>query len=288
MLLHLLDPDLKGVLGENVLETGEYKWHDGMQQGLTEAITAGLTKWVRKRPPFGCKHDDLWRTRKAHGLRWATSTAGLQFAKTVYKKHAEIFEAVTKDQSRSTFGKCLEKFYFLWRKQEEGDLRLLLQAVLTPLCNECDCTADDVVDCFSFVTRELYTVVFDFFTTKVRKNPDTVTTTKRIKDREDDAKTYYICGVVWRTLHTQAKQKTNGKVFLKALDSLTIDAREATKLGLPCRHVVVKSRGGLVFASCSYYRLMCKVEDRFYSTVCYCLFYFVCVHICNSQIQLQM
>ena len=124
--------------------------------------------------PLVTKHDDLWRTRKAHGLRWATSTAGLQFSKTVYKKYTEIFEAITKDQSRITFGKCLDNFYFLWRKQEEGELRLFLQAVLTLLCNEWDCTADDVVDCFSFVTRELYTtrtVVFNFSQLKFTRIP---------------------------------------------------------------------------------------------------------------------
>ena len=270
VLLHLLDPDLKGDLGEKVLETGGYQWHDGMQQGLTQAIAKHLSKWVTKYPPHGYKIStfDLWTTRRAHGMQWATSNVGLQFAKSAYKKYAEIFESVTKGQSRNTFGKCLEKFYLLRRQQEEGDLRLLLKALLTGLCSACECTDINVVDCFSFMTRELNRSIFNFFATKVRKNPGIATAIKRKKDREDAAKTYYICGVVWKSLHTQSKSKTNGKVLLQALDSLTITAHEAKKMGLPCRHVVLKNRGGLVFASYNYYQLMCEVEDRFYCTVC--------------------
>ena len=120
----------------------------------------------------------------------------------------------------------------------------------------------------TFFTLDFYRAVFNFFSMQVRKNPD-VKTPDRIKDREDDAKTYYICGSVWKSLHTQAKHKRNAKALLNALDGMTVDGMTAVKLGLPTRHVTMQNRGGLVFASSAYYELMNKIENRFYSTVCF-------------------
>ena len=186
----------------------------------------------------------------------------------MYRAYADIFANVTEDQGRSTFNQCLEQFYIRKHFKEQGELRQLLQVLLEPLCASCGCTTENVVDCFSFFTLDFYRAVFNFFSMQVRKNPD-VKTPERIKDREDDAKTYYICGCVWRSLHTLAKHKCNAKALINALDGMTVDGTTAAKLGLPTRHVTMKNRGGLVFASSAYYKLMNKIENRFYSTVCF-------------------
>ena len=75
---------------------------------------------------------------------------------------------------------------------------------------------------------------------------------------------------MWRSLYTRAKGSTRAKdkeTLISALDNMTISASAAAARGLPTRHVTIKNRGGLVFASVGYYELMCKIEDRFYSTV---------------------
>ena len=128
----------------------------------------------------------------------------------------KIFEGVTKDESRSTLNKCLEKFSVLKQQQEKGQLRSLLEALLTPLCKVCECDTTNVVDSLSFVTGEFYRVVFNFLATKVRKNPD-AGTSKRIKDcedHEDHAKTYYICGCVrYRGQRFAVRQRDNTRVW---------------------------------------------------------------------------
>ena len=255
-------------MGTNHLETGDCQWHGDMKVDLSKSIDKELQQWVTKRPPFGydtSKPTDMqfWFTRRQRGITWTQSVSGLQFAKTVFQTYVEIFSSVTKDQSHSTFHLCLEKFYHLRRIKEQGDLRHLLQALLLPIGLSCGCTETNVVDKFSFVTGNLFRAVFDFFTIKVKKAPE-VKAPKRLKDREDDAKTYYVCGCVWRSLHTRAKGK---KALLSALDGMTISAAAAAAKGLPTRHVTIKNRGGLVFASVEYYQLMCKIEDCFYSTV---------------------
>ena len=272
-LLHILDPTLKGDMGTARLETGDYKWRDDMEPDLVKTIKATLAKWVTATPTFAydtSKSSDLtlWKIRRENGLKWAHSSQGCEFAKIVYRTYADIFEDVTQDQGRSAFHRCLEKFYMQKRCKEEGELDQLLQVLLGSLCTPCGCTPETVVDCFSFFTTDFYRAVFNFFSTQVRKNPD-VKTPDRIKDREDDAKTYYICGSVWKSLHTQAKHKRNAKALLNALDGMTVDGMTAVKLGLPTRHVTMQNRGGLVFASSAYYELMNKIENRFYSTVCF-------------------
>ena len=57
------------------------------------------------------------------------------------------------------------------------------------------------------------------------------------------------------------------KKMLTTLNSLTVSAKVAAKLGLHTRHITIKNRGGLLFASQSYYELMSKIEDMFYSTI---------------------
>ena len=71
-------------------------------------------------------------------------------------------------------------------------------------------------------------------------------------------------------MQTQCKRKPDAKVLLQTLDNLCIDMFTAAKQNLPTRHVTLKSRGGLIFASKEYYELMEQIEDRFYSTVCCC------------------
>lgn len=257
-----------------------------MKADLTIAIAKYLEKWVTKAPPFGYNSHNptdmqLWSKRRELGFQWTQSSSGFQFAKTVYQTYAEIFSSVTKDQSRSTFHKCLEKFCQQRNLKEKGDLRHLQQVLLAPIGSRCGCTEADVVDKFSFITGNLLFAVFDFFTSKVKKAP-VVKAPKRLKDREDDAKTYYICGCVLNSMETRARQKPNASALLASLDNMTITATAASKSDLPTRHVTLRNRGGLKFASVDFYELMCKIEDRFYSTVGVCVYdlcmCFVCVH----------
>lgn len=199
---------------------------------------------------------------------WVQSSQGYSFSKEVYKAYAAAFTSVTKDCVRNAFTNALELFFQKKRQKEEADLKMLLQTLLEPLCSPCICTVDNVVDTFSFVVHNLYRAVFNFFTSKVRKVPK-IKMSKRLKDREDDAKTYYICGVCLASLITQSKLKPEqqAKELLSSLHALTVKAAIATKLGLPTRHVAAKNRGGLLFASKKYYELMSKIEMRFYSTV---------------------
>ena len=271
VLLHLLDPDLSKAMGTNTLTTGDYEWQDSMITSLKKAIVTKLQKWVVHRPPFGYYNDTgsdvpLWLARRQIGLSWAQSNSGIQFAKTAYQAYARIFSAVIKDQSRSTFTRSLENFCQKRQDLERGELCQLQQALLLPIGLRCGCTEANVVDKFSFVTGNLLRAVFEFFSDNVRKVPD-IKAPKRHKDREDDAKTYYICGCVWASMLTRAKTKPNAKALIAAMDNMTMSSTAAAKIGLPTRHVTLKNRGGLVFASVEYYQLMCKIEDRFYSTV---------------------
>ena len=271
VLLKLLDPALDKAMGTNTLETGDYQWRDDMMPDLVKAIDKKLQKWVTKGPPFCYDASNpadvqLWITRRQHGMDWSKSTSGRQLAKAAYQAYAERFSAVTKDESRSTFHKCLDKFFKQVRTKEQGELQELQKVLLLPIGVLTGCVEANVVDKFSFVTGNFLTAVFDFFASKIKKAP-VIKVTKRLKDREDDSKTYYICGVVARSMETRAKNKANAKHFLSALDNLKISADVAAKHGLPTRHVTLRNRGGLIFASANYYLLMCKVEDRFYSTV---------------------
>ena len=282
VLLKLLDPALDKAMGTNTLETGDYQWRDDMMADLAKSIDKKLQKWVTKGPPF-CYDTNkpadvqLWITRRQHGMEWSKSASARQLAKTAYQAYAERFSAVTKDESRSTFHKCLDKFLKQVRAKEQGELKELQKVLLLPIGLLTGCTEANVIDKFSFVSGNFLSAVFDFFASKIKKAP-VMKVTKRLKDREDDSKTYYICGVVARSMETRAKNKANCKQFLSALDNLKISADAAAKHGLPTRHVTLRNRGGLIFASANYYLLMCKVEDRFYSTVGTYFFYYFCFH----------
>ena len=90
------------------------------------------------------------------------------------------------------------------------------------------------------------------------------------------AKTYYLCGVVLRTVHNLIKrqigqkrsvQKSKMEKKLAALSHFTVDHKAAAKQGLPTRHVTMKTGGGLTYASQLYYEVFSKMEDRFFCTV---------------------
>ena len=265
-------PSLKIQLGTNTIETGDFKWRDHLGVDLGKAVSKYLTKWVPlpDEPPF-CYDSTtikLWQRRRQAGLQWVQSAQGYAFSRVVYKTYAAAFAAVTKDCAKNSFTRALELFYQQKRTKEETDLKMLLQTILEPLCSPCMCTEDNVVDTFSFVVHNLYRAVFNFFTSKVRKVPQ-IKMPKRLKDREDDAKSYYICGVCLANLITLSKLKPElqAKLLLASVNALTVKAAIAAKLGLPTRHVAAKNRGGLLFACKKFYELMCKIEMRFYSTV---------------------
>lgn len=270
ILLELMDPNLKKQLGKSTIETGDYNWGEHLSEDLYESVIKYLNKCVplTHELPFGydTTTTHLWGRRRQAGLTWAQSTQGRSFAQEVYKTYVTVFASVTKDCAESAFTQALEQFCVKKRLKEEGDLRQRFSTLLQPLYSSCICTAENVFDKFSFISRNLYHAVFDFFTIKVRNVPE-VKIVKRIKDREDDAKTYYICGCVLRSLRTQVKRKTKKQELLASLDALTVDSKVAAKLGLPTRHVAIRNRGGLQFASKEYYNLMCKIEMRFYSTL---------------------
>ena len=270
ILLELMQPDLKKQLGTNTIDTGDYKWGDHLAEDLSKSVAKYLQEWVPLATELPHGYDEatmhLWQRRRQTGLTWAQSSQGRGFEKEVYKTYASVFATVTKDCAASAFCRALEQFYVKKRQKEEGDLRHLFEKLLQPLYSTCACTVDDVFDKLSFISRNVYGAVYVFFSTKVRKVPE-ATLVKRIKDREDDAKTYYICGCVLRSLQTQVKRKKNQKELTASLDALIVDSKVAAKLGLPTRHVTIKNRGGLQFASKEYYDLMCKIEMRFYSTV---------------------
>ena len=269
ILLELMDPSLKKKLGKSTIETGDYNWSDHLSEDLYQSVVRYLSKWVPLEHELPIGYDTttmhLWRRRRQSGLTWAQSSQGRSFAQEVYKTYAAVFAEVTKDCAESAFAQALEKFCVQKRLKEEGGLRQRFSTLLQPLYSSCICTAENVFDKFSFISRNLYHAVFVFFEGKVRKVPE-VKIVKRIKDREDDAKTYYICGCVLRSLRTQVKRKSKSQELLTSLDALTVDSKVAAKLGLPTRHVTIRNRGGLQFASKEYYDLMCKIEMRFYST----------------------
>ena len=271
-LLELMVPSLKMQLGTNTIETGDYKWGDHLAENLGEAISKYLAKWVPKPSELPFCYDStteyLWLRRRQSIMMWVQSPQGRAFCKQVYKAYAASFTSVIKDCARNSFTSALEVFFQKKRRKEEGELHHLLQTLLQHLCQPCICTVDNVVDTFSFVIRNLYIAVFKFFSIKVRKVP-VVKVPKRLKDREDDAKTYYICGVALASLITLCKRKPSqqSEKLLASVNALTVEPKIAAKLGLPTRHVTIKNRGGLLFASKQYYELMCKIEMRFYSTV---------------------
>ena len=212
---------------------------------------------------------ESWKVRRRAGLLWTKSPKVVDFCKYVYQTYAEIFTTVIENQYRDTLHRCLESFYLKKRVAELGVFRGKLQSLLSPLCSLCGCREDNVVDRFSFVHVLVVRAVFKYFGGQVRKTTTSTPCAPRIKDREDHAKTYYICGCVLKSVKTECKHKPNAKSLLQALSNLTVDMLTASKLGLPTRHVTLKSRGGLMFASTRYYQLMCKIEDKFYSTVCF-------------------
>ena len=80
------------------------------------------------------------------------------------------------------------------------------------------------------------------------------------------AKTYYLCGCVYRSIKDIIARRKN-KDQLRFLDPFVVDSGTAARCGLPTRHVTMRTGGGLVFASAEYYKVFCKMEDYFFCTV---------------------
>ena len=273
--MELLDPELKQGLGTTILKTGDYQWREDMMPDMMKLIEERVSKWVKDDPPSGYDPENpadvsLWNRRRTLGLHWVRASAGKEFAKRVYKTYARILGSVMEGHGSSTFPRCLENFYKQRWTADRGELKTHLRASLAPLCEPCGCTVDNLVARFSFVTGIFTRAVYEYFGLQVRNKNNFQQNNKyvRVKDREDHAKTYYICGCVHHSLQQAARSKPaeSAELFL-ALDNLKVDMLTAAKEGLPTRHVTLKSRGGLIFASKGYYQLMCKVEDRFYTTV---------------------
>ena len=103
--------------------------------------------------------------------------------------------------------------------------------------------------------------------TQVRKAPTSPVKEPRFKDREDMAKTYYLCGYVLHSVRNELSRGKQSKILLPFLKNFIVDARDAVKLDLPTRHVTMRTGGGLSFGSHAYYIWFVKVEDRFFCTV---------------------
>ena len=244
-----------------------------MTKGLTDAIQTDVRDWVpdSDSPPYGydvSKSLDLWlwQVRLKTGLSWVKSAAAHEFAKHLYKVHSDIFTSALKPQEdHTTITKCLDQYYYQRHMVEEGVIRDRLRELLIPF--SVDCAVDgDVVDCFSFITRVLLGAVFRFFVSQVRCCPLKANFAQRFKDREDMAKTYYLCGCVYNSIHKIiARRKCKDQ--LRWLESFVVDSAVAAKFGLPTRHVTMRTGGGLVFASPKYYKVFSKMEDYFYCTV---------------------
>ena len=83
----------------------------------------------------------------------------------------------------------------------------------------------------------------------------------------DQAKTYYISGVLLRHVKNQIMRRKDADVWLRHFNDMHVDSISAQKLGLPTRHVTLKTGGGLLFASPSFYDVVNKMEDHFFCTV---------------------
>ena len=276
-LLTLMDPTLGEALGKKEqIKTGDYVWCEDKRVSLAGMIRARLDKWVRARPPFGyneAKAKDMWfwETLRNAGLKWANSTDAIDFAIVVYKLYAVAFSEAIDNADRFTVDKCLESFFTKRRNAEKGviheeTVRRLMSIVEGDVAVVTQ--GRNIVDCFSFVVREMLGGVFDFFKSQVRVR-DRPVMSRRFKDREDMAKTYYLCGCVYHSVHNiveRRKGKDTDRQLL-CLETLCVDSDTAAKQGLPTRHVTLKTGGGLVFASKGFYEVFSQMEDFFYCTV---------------------
>ena len=262
-----MDPSLSAS-GKQVIQTADFNWHDGMQAGLRQAIVERVDKWVEAEaePPYCYDISDeedmrMWVRRRADGMRWVTSRQGFEFAKRLYCEHATIFSSTIK--SRANVKTALEQYYKERRNMEQCKMRQELEQLL-----KCIATGDDdVVDSFSFVVRVLLKAVFLFFREQVRSSPAAPAKEPRFIDREDMAKTYYLCGCVLHSVRGVLSRGKKRKLLLPFLNGFTVDASAAAQLGLPTRHVTMRTGGGLSFASKAYYLWFSKLEDRFFCTV---------------------
>ena len=280
-LLALMDPTLEEAIGakRQQVKTGDFEWCDAKRQPLWQMIREGLDKWVRMRPPWGynerqAKDMWFWETLRNAGLTWANSEDAVDFAVFIYKIYAGAFSKAIVNSDRITINKCIESFFFQRRTDEKTVIRKETARRLTNILTEDVVIVTQgrhVLDSFSFVVTELIRVVFKFFKSQVRVRVGP-TTSRRFKDREDLAKTYYLGGCVYHSVEDiikrrKGKNQDNADRQLLCLRGFCVDADTAAQHGLPTRHVCMKTGGGLVYASKAYYQVFSKMEDFFYCTV---------------------
>ena len=277
-LLALMDPALEAALGtkRQQIKTGDFEWCEAKRQPLWQMIREELGKWVRMRPPFGYDERQgkdmwFWETLRNAGLTWANSQDAVDFAVFVYNIYACAFSKAIANSDRWTVNKCIESFFHQRRMAEKTVIRKETARRLTNILTEDVVIATqgrNVVDSFSFVVTVLKRVVFKFLKSQVRVcvRP---TTSRRFKDREDMAKTYYLCGCVYHSVEEIVKRRKdkNADRQLLCLRGFCVDVDTAAQHGLPTRHVCMKTGGGLVYASKAYYQVFSKMEDFFYCTV---------------------
>ena len=316
-LLALMDPALEPKLGlkREPIKTGDFAWSKDKTEPLWQMINEQLGKWVRRRPPFGfdeTQSSDLWfweQLRNA-SLTWVKSHDALEYTVWLYKIYAgltrtrdlsnwevcvcifmythtrfthilsmtDLFTKAIENSDRWTVNKCLEMFFTHKIKKKEA-VREETERRLTGILTEDVVIAmrgRNVVDAFSFLIKELQRAVFNFFKSqvKVRVQPSP---SRRFKDREDMAKTYFLGGVVKHSVERiiMRRQVKNVDRQVKCVRGFCVSADTAAKHGLPTRHVVMKTGGGLVYPSKEYYEIFSKMEDYFYCTVninCVCVF----------------
>ena len=227
-LLEKLDTQLSSALGKKTLKTGDFTWRADMFGNLIERINTDIAKWVTCGIlPYRYDKDNvedmqLWNARRKVGLEWVKSAAAHKFAKSLYQRHCEVFKSLM--DGGINIKKVLHKFYAKRHTMERsGAIRKEITELLTPIA-----VGDgDVMDSFSFVIQQLMDSVFEYFTSQVAVRVP-LRTAPRYKDREDKAKTYYLCGVVILSVRNLAKKKKN-KDCLAALSQFTVERSVAVR-----------------------------------------------------------
>lgn len=226
-LLELMDPELS--LGQKKnLQTGNYAWQPGMFDGLIAQITTDVAKWVptEAEPPYGYNTKDanemkVWQQRRRAALSWVKSIACHKFAKGLYMLHSEIFKESI--GAGTDVHKILHQYNAKRHFMESVTIREELATLLQPV----HAGEGDVVDKFAFIIHVLLESVYVFFGSQVRATAD-VKPVARFKDREDLAKTYYLCGVVLISVRNLVKKRKNAK-YLEALSHFTVDGDAAVR-----------------------------------------------------------
>ena len=200
-----------------------------MFDDLIAQIESDVAKWVptEMQPPYGYNINDasemkVWQQRRRAALSWVKSVSCHKFAKGLYNKHCEIFTESL--QAGTDVHKILDQYNAKRHHMESVAIRGQLANLLQPV----HVGKGDVVDAFSFIVHVLLESVFVFFGSQVRAKAD-VKPEARFKDREDMAKTYYLCGVVLISVRNRVKSRKNAK-YVEALSHFTVDGDSAVRV----------------------------------------------------------